>query len=69
MRENRTYGLMRGEGILAFLYSTRKENERLVAGTSENNAITASVADMSIHEAVTASNIKKNAATHTFENI
>jgi hypothetical protein len=46
-----------------------KANGRSAAGTSENNAITASVADLSIHDAGTGSSIKKNAATHAFENI
>jgi hypothetical protein len=46
-----------------------KINERSAAGTLENNAITASVAGLSIHEAGTESNVKKNAATHAFENI
>jgi hypothetical protein len=46
-----------------------KTNRRSTGGTSKNNAITASVAGLLIHEAGTGSNVKKNAATHVFENI
>lgn len=45
-----------------------KTNERSTAGTSENNAITASVAGLSIHEAGTENSATTNAATYAFAN-
>lgn len=38
-----------------------KTNEGSAAGTSENNAITASIVGLSIHEAETESTVMKNA--------